>query len=243
MPSTRIRATARRPGPGRRRALAAGAALAVTAGLIGTGSPSTFAAPGDRDAALTITVPQALPTPLAPGSAPAHPGRAFFAAGSVAALQARSLQLILAHDKAAKEKAAKEKASKEKARKKAAQKRAAKAVSSARGSQTASRSKARRGSPRAVGRALASERGWGGAQFACLDKLWTKESNWTTAADNPTSSAYGIPQALPGSKMSSHGPNWRTNAATQIRWGLDYIDDRYGSPCSAWAHSRANNWY
>ena len=73
--------------------------------------------------------------------------------------------------------------------------------------------------------------------------LWTKESNWTVNADNPTSSAYGIPQALPGSKMASAGADWATNPATQIRWGLGYIQDRYGSPCSAWAHSQANNWY
>lgn len=111
---------------------------------------------------------------------------------------------------------------------------------------TASRAKARVSAsmaPRAVGRALVAEKGWSAAQFTCLDKLWTKESNWTTTADNPTSSAYGIPQALPGKRMASHGKNWRTDAATQIRWGLDYIDDRYGTPCKAWSHSRAKNWY
>lgn len=99
------------------------------------------------------------------------------------------------------------------------------------------------GSPRAIGRALAAQRGWGGDQFACLDKLWTKESNWRVTADNPTSSAYGIPQSLPGSKMASAGSDWRTNPATQITWGLGYIAGRYGTPCSAWAHSRAHNWY
>ncbi|GAB48613.1 hypothetical protein [Mobilicoccus pelagius] len=107
-----------------------------------------------------------------------------------------------------------------------------------------SRSSARAArSPKAVARSLASARGWGGRQFACLDALWTKESDWTATADNPTSSAYGIPQALPGRKMASHGADWRTNPATQIRWGLDYIDDVYGSPCRAWSHSRAHNWY
>ncbi len=98
-------------------------------------------------------------------------------------------------------------------------------------------------SPRAIGRALVAKKGWSAREFQCLDRLWTKESNWTVTADNPTSSAYGIPQALPGHRMSSHGAKWRTDAATQIRWGLDYIDDRYGKPCSAWAHSRAKNWY
>nr|WP_210424473.1 hypothetical protein [Gephyromycinifex aptenodytis] len=63
------------------------------------------------------------------------------------------------------------------------------------------------------------------------------------SADNPTSSAYGIPQALPGPRMASHGKDWRTNPETQIRWGLDYIQKRYGNPCKAWSHSRATNWY
>ncbi len=97
--------------------------------------------------------------------------------------------------------------------------------------------------PRTIGRALLSEFGFGADQFGCLDSLWTRESNWTVNADNPTSSAYGIPQALPGSKMSSAGPDWSYNPVTQIRWGLGYIADRYGSPCSAWAHSESVGWY
>ena len=66
---------------------------------------------------------------------------------------------------------------------------------------------------------------------------------WRVDADNPTSSAYGIPQALPGEKMASAGADWATNPETQIRWGLGYIADRYGSPCSANAFKLANNWY
>jgi hypothetical protein len=62
-------------------------------------------------------------------------------------------------------------------------------------------------------------------------------------ADNPNSSAYGIPQALPGSKMASAGPDWANNPITQIRWGLGYIADRYGSPCGAWGHSQSHGWY
>ena len=99
------------------------------------------------------------------------------------------------------------------------------------------------GDPRAVAKALLGEFGFSSAQFSCLDALWTKESGWNVHADNPTSSAYGIPQALPGSKMSSAGADWATNPATQIRWGLGYIATTYGSPCSAWSHSQANNWY
>jgi hypothetical protein len=99
------------------------------------------------------------------------------------------------------------------------------------------------GDPRQIAQALLPEFGFSSDQFSCLDSLWTKESGWNPAADNPTSSAYGIPQALPGEKMASAGADWATNPATQIRWGLGYIADVYGSPCSAWAHSQANNWY
>ncbi|RJS45241.1 lytic transglycosylase domain-containing protein [Nocardioides cavernaquae] len=97
--------------------------------------------------------------------------------------------------------------------------------------------------PRSIGRALLSDFGWSSDQFSCLDSLWTKESGWNITADNPSSSAYGIPQALPGSKMSSAGSDWATNPVTQITWGLGYIQDRYGSPCSAWGHSQSHNWY
>ncbi len=91
---------------------------------------------------------------------------------------------------------------------------------------------------------LAAEKyGWGSDQFSCLVSLWTKESGWNYQAYNNDGGATGIPQALPGSKMSSFGADWQTNAATQIAWGLDYIDRGYGTPCSAWGHSQAVNWY
>jgi hypothetical protein len=105
----------------------------------------------------------------------------------------------------------------------------------------ASRSAAR--DPRSAARAMLGEFGWGQSQFGCLDTLWQRESGWDPAADNPTSSAYGIPQALPGSKMASAGADWQTNPLTQMRWGLGYIDSRYGSPCGALEHSERNNWY
>lgn len=87
-----------------------------------------------------------------------------------------------------------------------------------------------------------SQYGWGSDQFACLDSLWTKESNWNPTAANP-SGAYGIPQALPGSKMSTAGSDWATNPTTQIAWGLSYISGVYGTPCAAWGHSQSYNWY
>ncbi|MET0715347.1 MAG: phospholipase, partial [Mycetocola sp.] len=97
---------------------------------------------------------------------------------------------------------------------------------------------------RAVAAQMASSRyGWGSGEFNCLNKLWQKESGWSYTAYNASSGATGIPQALPGSKMASAGSDWKTNAATQITWGLDYIDRAYGSPCAAWSHSQAMNWY
>jgi hypothetical protein len=97
--------------------------------------------------------------------------------------------------------------------------------------------------PRDIARVLLGEYGFSSDQFGCLDSLYVRESGWNPYADNPTSSAYGIPQALPGSKMATAGADWATNPVTQIRWGLGYIRDRYGSPCGAWAHSEANGWY
>lgn len=99
------------------------------------------------------------------------------------------------------------------------------------------------GNPRAIGAELAAARGWGGNEFSCLDRLWTRESNWNPRAQNPSSGAYGIPQSLPASKMASAGADWRTNPATQITWGLNYIAGRYGTPCAAWAHSQRVGWY
>lgn len=97
--------------------------------------------------------------------------------------------------------------------------------------------------PRSAARMMLGDFGWGSGQFSCLSTLWDRESGWDHTADNPRSSAYGIPQALPGSKMSSAGADWRTNPVTQIRWGLGYIESSYGSPCSALAHSSSNGWY
>ncbi|GAA1916846.1 hypothetical protein GCM10009775_06610 [Microbacterium aoyamense] len=92
-------------------------------------------------------------------------------------------------------------------------------------------------------RLMAERYGWGGDQFSCLASLWQKESSWNYQAYNAGSGATGIPQALPGSKMAEAGADWQTNAATQIAWGLDYISRAYGSPCAAWGHSQATNWY
>lgn len=85
--------------------------------------------------------------------------------------------------------------------------------------------------------------GWGREQYSCLVKLWDRESNWRVNAYNSSSGAYGIPQALPGNKMATAGPDWLTNPETQINWGINYINSRYGSPCSALSHSDRLHWY
>jgi hypothetical protein len=84
--------------------------------------------------------------------------------------------------------------------------------------------------------------GFSQSQFGCLNDIWTRESGWRVTAAN-ASGAYGIPQALPGSKMATAGPNWQTDATTQIKWGLGYIKGRYGTPCGAWAFWQGHGWY
>ena len=99
------------------------------------------------------------------------------------------------------------------------------------------------GSPQQIAEQMLSQFGWSSSQFSCLQPLWALESGWNIYASNPSSGAYGIPQALPGSKMASAGPDWQSDAATQIRWGLTYIQGTYGSPCAAWSHEEADGWY
>ena len=99
------------------------------------------------------------------------------------------------------------------------------------------------GTAQAIAYDMVRARGWGDDQFSCLVALWNKESGWRVNAYNPSSGAYGIPQALPGSKMGSAGADWETNPATQISWGLGYISGRYGTPCGAWGHSQSTGWY
>jgi peptidoglycan DL-endopeptidase CwlO len=88
-----------------------------------------------------------------------------------------------------------------------------------------------------------SSYGWGSSDSQCLGWLWYRESGWRWNAYNTSSGAYGIPQSLPASKMASAGADWRTSSATQINWGLGYIQARYGSPCAAWSHETAYSWY
>ena len=97
--------------------------------------------------------------------------------------------------------------------------------------------------PRTIAKSLLPQFGMDASQFSCLDSLWVGESDWDVHADNPSSSAYGIPQALPGSKMASAGPDWADNPVTQIRWGLGYVKARYGSACAAESFKLGHGWY
>lgn len=96
---------------------------------------------------------------------------------------------------------------------------------------------------KATGCTLLLQEGFALSQMPCLDKMWSKESGWRTTAENPSSGAYGIPQALPASKMSVYGDDYRTNPVPQIKWGLNYIKGRYSTPCGAWSFWQAHGWY
>jgi len=99
------------------------------------------------------------------------------------------------------------------------------------------------GTAQSIAYNMLSSFGWKpSTYYGCLNNIWSRESGWRYNAEN-ASGAYGIPQALPGSKMATAGPNWQTDPATQIKWGLGYIQGRYGDPCSAWAFWEAHGWY
>lgn len=103
-------------------------------------------------------------------------------------------------------------------------------------------SRARRN--RFVGRRMLARRPWSSPrQFRCLDRLWTRESHWNHRAAQPTTGAYGIPQAYPGARMAAAGNDWRSNPRTQIKWGLRYVHGRHGNACAAWKHLRTQGWY
>lgn len=109
------------------------------------------------------------------------------------------------------------------------------------GRNTPSRKSPAETDPRAIARKMLPKFGFSPSEFGCLDALYDSESDWDVHADNPTSTAYGIPQAL----MSAHQlpADYTTNATTQIRWGLGYIRDSYGTPCAAWEFKQGNDYY
>jgi hypothetical protein len=97
--------------------------------------------------------------------------------------------------------------------------------------------------PQQIARKMLRSFGWTGHQFKYLNLLWEAESSWNVSAENPSTGAYGIPQAVPGAKMSAAGPDWQTDVTTQVRWGLGYISAAYGSPRAAWEHEVTYGWY
>jgi hypothetical protein len=115
--------------------------------------------------------------------------------------------------------------------------------SSARGSGAPAAGTPDPGSAQAYAQSVLASRGLGDDEFSCLVALWNRESHWNVYAYNSSSGAYGIPQALPGSKMASAGADWETSFVTQVNWGLGYVFGRYGSPCGAWQHSESSGWY
>jgi hypothetical protein len=223
--------------------LALATAISLAATLPAASSPAAASA----DAAYTSTTSQqATARPSANGVAQA----VMFA--RMRSIEAARHQQELAAQKAAKAAEAKASAAKAAAAKVAAAKSSARAVAArhaaaqaAKKAQPAQQAAAitPSGSPEQVAERLLSQFGWSSSQFSCLQPLWEHESGWSVTAENPSSGAYGIPQALPAAQMASAGADWQANAATQIRWGLTYIQGRYGSPCGAWAHEEADNWY
>jgi hypothetical protein len=205
---------------------------AVVAGLTTSGAPA-----GDSASMLAMAGTQ-------PGTRPpvAHPDRGMQLTG-VARREIASLEATRARAQRAAERAAHRRAARRAAARAAAQAAAAATPAPSPSSQASPGSApVPSGNPQKIAEAMLGSYGWSSSQFGCLVSLWNTESGWDVHASNP-SGAYGIPQALPGSKMASAGPDWQTNAATQIRWGLGYIKSLYGSPCGAWSHEQASGWY
>lgn len=155
------------------------------------------------------------------------------------AIAVREAKLEAQRKAAAKKKAlAKKKAAAEKKRKAAAKKKAAEARIKKLGYEPGTTN------PRDIAKQILKNRyDYGSDQYQCFNNIIIRESNWDIDATNASSGAYGIPQALPGGKMASVGDDWRTNPATQIIWGIEYMKDRYGSPCSAWGFKSSHGWY
>ena len=182
------------------------------------------------DATKKLTDFEMLPVLLLPSAADE-------AVSQTKAVAARVAELRDRLDTAIEKKAAEEAAAKAKREAEAAAAAAAAAAKAAAEANTVA------GAQATAARLASASYGWGADQFSCLSSLWNKESGWNYQAYNAGSGATGIPQALPGSKMASAGSDWQTNATTQITWGLQYIASVYGTPCAAWGHSQATDWY
>jgi hypothetical protein len=199
---------------------------------------------------LAVASGVAVAAPAGPASR-AAPSRPVAGTAAVAGDVTRQLELVKIHLGAVERHrlaaAARRAAARREARRRAAARRAAERAAARQAQQSAGSSAstpaAPSGSPQQIAAAMLGSFGWSSGEFGCLQSLWNAESGWNPSATNPISGAYGIPQALPGSKMASAGPDWQTNPATQIKWGLGYIQQVYGSPCAAWSHQQSTGWY
>jgi hypothetical protein len=161
-------------------------------------------------------------------------------AAGIATAKKRAYEEQLRAERAAREKARRESLAKRKRDAKLAAARAkARAAAAAKEAAKANLSSAQN---MALGEKMNEAKGWGNC-WSSLQQIWTHESHWNERASNPYSGAYGIPQALPGSKMGTVASDWQTNSATQIAWGLSYIGARYDDPCKAWTFWQNNHWY
>jgi phage protein D len=220
-------------------------AIVVTAAIAGLGSP------GSETAAIAV------PAPVVAISTPAIDTAADQAAVERAAAKARvnreaTRALFVATQQAAKRSKSLGKQSKAIAAQHAKIKAELAAAAKRAAEEKAARERALRNrgyqpgvtDPKEMARQILENKyGYGSNQFDCFNNIIMRESMWRVDATNPSSGAYGIPQALPGSKMATVASDWRTNPATQIIWGIEYMKDRYGSPCAAWSFKSANGWY
>ena len=181
------------------------------------------------------------PAQLAPQGNLARQAVLIWTADRAAAVHAAAAARVAARRAAARRAAARAAAARATAERAAARRAARQAAAQQAATETAV-TQVPSGTPQRIAELMLVQFGWAG-QFSCLSALWAQESGWNMYAENPSSGAYGIPQALPASKMASAGPDWRSDAATQISWGLGYIRALYGSPCAAWDHEEAVGWY
>ncbi|MCX4669602.1 transglycosylase SLT domain-containing protein [Streptomyces sp. NBC_01381] len=231
-------------------AVASATAVTTVGAVVGVASGSTQGASSDNDfeatasdATLLADIPAGQQAQVQTASltqqADAQATAADTAAKKSAAEAARkqAAESAIAKQKAAEEAEAAEKAADKKEREEAAETKASRSSTRDAGD-FAKKSSYSVADVQAMARQMVP-----GDQFQCFSNIVDHESTWNYQASNPSSGAYGLVQALPGSKMASAGADWQTNPATQIKWGLNYMNDRYGSPCGAWDFWQANNWY
>ncbi|MEU6708253.1 transglycosylase SLT domain-containing protein [Streptomyces wuyuanensis] len=224
-------------------AVASATAVTTVGAVVGVASGNTVPANGDNlettaaDATLLADIPVGEQAQVQVASLTQQADAQAAAADATARKSAEeAARLQAAKDAEAKKEAAEEKAQREAEAKEAEERASRSAVRDA--SSFATQSSYSVAEVQAIARQMVP-----GDQFQCFSNIVDHESTWNYRAQNPSSGAYGLVQALPGSKMASAGADWQTNPATQIKWGLNYMNDRYGSPCGAWSFWQANHWY